>query len=60
MSNNEKQKDKYSANSIGGRIAELMLEKLTNNNDNDKQPNQTNNDGTSNDQKSLQGQGKKK
>ena len=60
MSNNEKQKDKYSANSIGGRIAELMLEKLTNNNDNDKQPNQTNNDGTSNDQKSLQGQRKKK
>ena len=57
MSN--KDKDKYSANSIGGRIAELMLEKLTNN-DNDKQPNQTNNDGTSNDQKSLQGQRKKK
>ena len=60
MSN--KDKDKYSANSIGGRIAELMLEKLTNNNDNDndKQPNQTKNDGTSNDQKSLQGQRKKK
>lgn len=56
MSNKDKQKDKYSANSIGGRIAELMLEKLTNN---DK-PNQTNNDGTSNDQKSLQGKGKKK
>ena len=59
MSN--KDKDKYSANSIGSRIAELILEKLTNNNDNDKQPNQTNNDdGTSNDQKSLQGKGKKK
>jgi hypothetical protein len=58
MSN--KDKDKYSANSIGSRIAELILEKLTNNNDNDKQPNQTKNDGTSNDQKSLQGQGKKK
>ena len=55
MSN--KNKDKYSANSIGGRIAELMLEKLINNND---KPNQTNNDGTSNDQKSLQGKGKKK
>ena len=59
MSNNDKQKDKYSANSIGGRIAELILQKLTNNN-NDKQLNQTNNDGTSNDQKSLQGKGKKK
>ena len=58
MSN--KDKEKYHPNSIGGRIAELMLEKLTNNN-NDKQPNQTNNDdGTSNDQKSLQGKGKKK
>lgn len=56
MSN--KDKDKYSANSIGSRIAELILEKLTN--DNDKQPNQTKNDGTSNDQKSLQGKGKKK
>ena len=53
MSN--KDKDKYSANSIGGRIAELMLQKLINNND---KPNQTN--GTSNDQKSLQGKGKKK
>jgi len=58
MSN--KDKDKYSANSIGGRIAELMLEKLINNNDNDKQPNQNKTDGTSNDQKSLQGKGKKK
>jgi hypothetical protein len=53
-------KDKYHPNSIGSRIAELMLEKLTNNNDNDKQPNQTKNDGTPNDQKSLQGQRKKK
>jgi hypothetical protein len=52
-------KEKYHPNSIGSRIAELMLEKLTNNNDNDKQPNQTK-DGTSNDQKSLQGQRKKK
>ncbi len=60
MSN--KDKDKYSANSIGGRIAELMLQKLinNNNNDNDKQPNQNKTDGTSNDQKSLQGKGKKK
>ena len=53
-------KDKYHPNSIGSRIAELILEKLTNNNDNDKQPNQTNNYGTSNDQKSVQGKGKKK
>jgi len=52
-------KEKYHPNSIGSRIAELMLEKLTNNNDNDKQPNQTK-DGTSNDQKSLQGERKKK
>jgi hypothetical protein len=58
MSN--KDKDKYSANSIGGRIAELMLQKLINNNDNDKQTNQNKTDGTSNDQKSLQGQRKKK
>lgn len=58
MSN--KDKDKYHPNSIGSRIEELILEKLTNDNDNNKQPNQTNNDGTSNDQKSLQRQGKKK
>ena len=48
-------KEKYHPNSIGSRIAELMLQKLINNND---KPNQTN--GTSNDQKSLQGKGKKK
>lgn len=53
MSNKDKGKSSaYHPNSIGSRIAELMLEKLT--------TNKTNDDATSNDQKGIQNKGKKK